>query len=235
MRKTLFILITVIGWGFAGNAQDIILKKDGLEIESKILEITDQQIKYRDFDFLNGPVRNIPISEVLMITYENGKKEFFDKEVSLPFMNEDSIPQTLNELKNEFDRIGENDVMMLSFFKRNNYTKYSNDFGEACIMRNKGKTLLITGIGLTVAGTISMFLSYTVSDWYWVSLIGYAFMIAGEALIITSIPISAIAGAKKKKIKNEFARKYFGIDNYTYTPTLNLGVTANGFGITLNY
>lgn len=235
MRKTLFILIIVIGWGFAGNAQDIILKKDGLEIESKVLEITDQQIKYRDFDFLNGPVRNIPISEVLMITYENGKKEFFDMEVSLPIMNEDSIPQTLSELKNEFDRIGENDVMMLSFFKRNNYTKYSNDFGEACNMRNKGKKFLATGIGLMIGGSLCLFLSYTVRDWYWVSLIGYAFMIGGEALIIASIPISAVAGAKKKKIKNEFARKYFGTDDYTYTPTLNLGITSNGFGITLNY
>jgi len=61
------------------NAYDIILLKSGDEIKAKVLEITDQQIKYKDFDFQSGPTRNLNISEVFMITYENGKKEVFNK------------------------------------------------------------------------------------------------------------------------------------------------------------
>ena len=77
MKKVFLILVAIIGFGISAIAQDIILKKDGSEIKAKVLEITDQQIKYKEFDFQNGPIRNINISEVFMITYENGQKEVF--------------------------------------------------------------------------------------------------------------------------------------------------------------
>jgi len=79
MKKFLFVLVAVTGFIFSANAQDIILKKDGSEIKAKVLEITDQQIKYKEFDFQSGPTRNINIAEVFMVTYENGKKEVFNK------------------------------------------------------------------------------------------------------------------------------------------------------------
>jgi hypothetical protein len=58
-------------------AQDVIVKKNGDEIESKILEITTETIKYKEFTFQEGPIRNIKISDVFMIIYENGKREVF--------------------------------------------------------------------------------------------------------------------------------------------------------------
>ena len=79
MRKICIMLIALIGFGIITNAQDIILKKDGSEIKAKVLEITDQQIKYKDFDFQSGPIRNLNISEVFLITYENGQREVFNK------------------------------------------------------------------------------------------------------------------------------------------------------------
>ena len=79
MKKILLVLIAVIGFGIVSKAQDVILKKDASEIKAKVLEVTDQQIKYKDFDFQSGPTRNIDISEVFMITYENGQKEVFNK------------------------------------------------------------------------------------------------------------------------------------------------------------
>ena len=63
------ILVTAIGFGITANAQDIILKQDGSEIIAKVLEVTDQQIKYKEFDFQDGPTRNMNISEIFMITY----------------------------------------------------------------------------------------------------------------------------------------------------------------------
>ena len=70
------MLITCITlFGFSSMAQDIILRKDGVEIKAKVLEITEEYIKYKEFDFQNGPIRNVNKVEVFMITYENGKKE----------------------------------------------------------------------------------------------------------------------------------------------------------------
>ena len=61
---------------------------------------------------------------------------------------------------------------------------------------------------------------------------GYGLISAGEIMIIASIPVSAVAGAKKKSIKNNFAREQFGV---TYQPTLNFNFTGNGFGLTLKF
>lgn len=76
MKQILFLFLI----GLLTNliyAQDIIIKRNGDEIKSKILEITSETIKYKEFDFQDGPIRNINISDVFMVIYENGKREKF--------------------------------------------------------------------------------------------------------------------------------------------------------------
>ncbi len=58
-------------------AQDNIIKKDGTEVLSKVIEIGETHIKYKNFSNLNGPVYTIPISDVFMVKYENGEKDIF--------------------------------------------------------------------------------------------------------------------------------------------------------------
>jgi hypothetical protein len=65
-------------------AQDIIHKRNGDQIKSKVVEITFESIKYKDFEFQEGPIRNIRISDVSMIIYQNGKKETFSSSEPLP-------------------------------------------------------------------------------------------------------------------------------------------------------
>lgn len=59
-------------------AQDIIIKNDKSELKAKVVEITDEHIKYHDWDNLSGPIYNISKSTVFMIQYENGKREFIN-------------------------------------------------------------------------------------------------------------------------------------------------------------
>jgi len=82
--------------GMASFAQDLILKQDGSEIKAKVLEITDQQIKYKEFDFQSGPTRNINIYEVFMITYENGQKEVFKKPLETKDISSELQGVTIN-------------------------------------------------------------------------------------------------------------------------------------------
>jgi len=56
---------------------DLIITNQGEEIESKIIEINVDIIKYKMFSNLDGPIRVIRISEVFMIKYKNGDKEVF--------------------------------------------------------------------------------------------------------------------------------------------------------------
>ncbi|MFC2100716.1 hypothetical protein ACFLRZ_02680 [Bacteroidota bacterium] len=83
------ILLLLIGCsGSLIFAQDIIIKINSEEIKAKVLEITSETIKYKAYDFQDGPLRSVEISEVNMILYENGKKEVF---------NEKNPPTIINE------------------------------------------------------------------------------------------------------------------------------------------
>lgn len=60
-------------------AQDIIMKKNGDEINSKVLEINDSEIKYKKFDNIDGPSYILPKSEVFMIKYADGRKVIINR------------------------------------------------------------------------------------------------------------------------------------------------------------
>jgi hypothetical protein len=59
-------------------AQDIIIKVNGEEIKSKILEVNQGEIKYKVFDYQSGPSYTVSKSEIFMIRYENGSKDIFN-------------------------------------------------------------------------------------------------------------------------------------------------------------
>ena len=79
MRK-LYTMVIFCFFIFTSFAQDVIYKKNGGKIEGKIIEITIESLKYKAIDHMDGPTRNIPLYEVYMIKYGNGKEEFFNKE-----------------------------------------------------------------------------------------------------------------------------------------------------------
>ena len=58
-------------------SQDVITKKTGEDIQAKILEVGQTEIKYKRFDNSEGPSFTISKSDVLMIRYSNGTKDIF--------------------------------------------------------------------------------------------------------------------------------------------------------------
>lgn len=73
--KYLFLTLGILLTSIFSYAQDIIYKVDQSEINAKIYEITTSTIKYYENDIL----KEINISDVFMIIYENGEKEVFKK------------------------------------------------------------------------------------------------------------------------------------------------------------
>ena len=64
------------------SAQDVIVKKDGSRILSKVLEVGQEIIKYKKFDNLEGPTYTIQKSELQAINYQNGAKDTFSTPMS---------------------------------------------------------------------------------------------------------------------------------------------------------
>jgi hypothetical protein len=74
---SIFAFAFLIGM-FSVYAQDVILMRNGEEIEAKVLEISPLEIRYKRFDNLEGPVMVIPAARVLAIRYENGILEIIN-------------------------------------------------------------------------------------------------------------------------------------------------------------
>lgn len=59
-------------------AQDVVVKKDGSTILAKVLEVNQDNIKYKKFSNPNGPTYAIGLSDVMAVNYENGDKDNFN-------------------------------------------------------------------------------------------------------------------------------------------------------------
>ena len=89
----LFLLCSV-----SASAQDVIVKKDGSTILSKVLEVGQNEIKYKKYDNLEGPTYTINKSELQAINYQNGAKDTFSDSVReenryLPNNQNDGVQQ----------------------------------------------------------------------------------------------------------------------------------------------
>lgn len=81
-KKTLFIIIGLLFHISQVFSQDVITKKTGEDINSKVIEIGINEVRYKKFENIEGPTYSMLKSDILMIRYENGTKEIFNK--SLP-------------------------------------------------------------------------------------------------------------------------------------------------------
>ena len=78
MQKIIILTISII-ISFSGLSQDIITKRNGEDIKAKVIEIGINEVKFKRFDNLDGPLIIIEKSDLLIIRYENGDKEIFEE------------------------------------------------------------------------------------------------------------------------------------------------------------
>jgi hypothetical protein len=61
---------------------DIITFKNGEEVKAIVTEVGTSEVKYKKCDNKNGPLYSVKKSEVFMIKYANGSKDFFGNQVA---------------------------------------------------------------------------------------------------------------------------------------------------------
>lgn len=98
MKKTLSILLLFFISTFL-YSQDKIYKRTGEHIDAKVMEVTNDEIKYKKINYLDGPIFTITQNEVVMIIYENGEKDIFkEKETNETKTTTDWLEKTPNEI-----------------------------------------------------------------------------------------------------------------------------------------
>lgn len=79
MKNTCLAIGISFAWNI--NAQDIITLKNTEELKTKVVEVTDSQVKYRKWNNLGGPVYTLNKSEIFVIKYQNGDKDVFQDNI----------------------------------------------------------------------------------------------------------------------------------------------------------
>ena len=78
LMKKLFILLTLALGAVPAFAQDLITKKDGTDIQAKVLEVTVRDVRYKAWNNLEGPEFVLPAYDILIIRFENGTNHVFN-------------------------------------------------------------------------------------------------------------------------------------------------------------
>ena len=98
-------------------AQDVIVKRDGEEIQCRILEVSSNKVKFKQWKNQDGPTFVEKKSDILMLKYENGQKEVisFSGPVGETKVDEAVVAET------PVDSVALADTMPIS----NNYLEYA--------------------------------------------------------------------------------------------------------------
>ena len=64
--------------GSYASAQDLIVKKDGTVIQSKVTKVGTTEVEYKKWSNQDGPQYSIAVADILAINYQNGEKETFE-------------------------------------------------------------------------------------------------------------------------------------------------------------
>ena len=74
------ILMLMMMLPLSALGQDVIVKKDGSTILSKVLEVNVDNVKYKKHSNINGPTYTILKTDIMSINYENGDKDTFESQ-----------------------------------------------------------------------------------------------------------------------------------------------------------
>lgn len=74
MKKILLLFLSSYV-SFTTTAQDIIIKRNGDELQCKILEVSGEEVTYKRWSNPNGPTFKEKKEDIFLIKYENGEKE----------------------------------------------------------------------------------------------------------------------------------------------------------------
>ena len=129
---SILIVIFLCLFGFTNlHAQDIIIKKDGSEIEAKVLEVKSSNITYKRFEMLDGPTYEIDKSEIFIIKYSSGQKDVFNEIKIAQEEKVNPLKSPNNKGASKRNAIGVNPIMLLfEFDSKLGYVEYEKLIGK---------------------------------------------------------------------------------------------------------
>lgn len=80
MKKFYYLLlVSLLFTAMQAVAQDVIVKKDGSTLLTKVTKVGEVEVEYYKWDNQDGPLYTISTNKILSINFENGSRELFEQ------------------------------------------------------------------------------------------------------------------------------------------------------------
>ena len=236
MTKRFFVFVVLAFIGITAYGQDVITLKDGSSIESKVLKVDNSNVEYRLWDDGDGPVRTVSFGLVTSIKYESGRHDVFPSAI---YVDGDDLHDVSTEKQLSEDYL----KLILTPEELRTFKLASSEYSDARRSRAIGKWHIIPGAVILGLGSLMAVLSESDNKAIQRQTMatGIAIAVGGSALL--TIGIFRVAGKKKKmdeaeatmrSVANQYNKRN-SAEAVSYSPTLFLGSTNNGFGLVFNF
>lgn len=214
-------------------AQDVITKTDGEDITAKVIEVGKYEVRYKQFNNLEGPTFVLDKSEILMIRFENGTKEIFSSTTRQPMRN-NQYYDTRNQYGNRevyYDiRPGMKYAQYQKYYNVSEYVpmpgdRYSPALSGVCSFLIPGLGQMISGevgrglgwfLGSVAACTLStVWLTNTDPNWSYGAWISGA--VVGPISIFTINIASIVDAVRVAKKKNMYLRDINNVSSLDFS------------------
>lgn len=158
MKKVIVLLLLSI----VSYAQDTIYKLSNEAIAAKILEINDQNIKFKKFSYLDGPLYSELKSEIHYIKYQNGTVDSITKRNSVVVTSQSNInstsptPSVIYKAKNYSDE----DINTMISAYPNGETKSLMQKKSTAMLEYKQRQHLSIGLGYGIGFAVPIVVTF---------------------------------------------------------------------------
>lgn len=198
----LYVAFALVLIALSTNAQDVMILRNGDEMNVKVTEVSLTEVKYKRGDVPEGPVYTVLKNDVFMIKYPNGVKEVFNNTATKPItIGNTPPPSDLDKYKpiqSDYDK----------YMRMYNRRKVS---GTICT--SIGVPFVVLGVSLLAGGISANELYYArnynnnyYSTYNYYGDHGTGAITAGSIFLAAGIPLTII-GAVKLGTSNKYLRK----------------------------
>ena len=228
VAQKIFLLFAIFYISATGAfAQDVIILKNGNDIQAVVSEIGTDEVKYKRFDNPDGPTYTLKKGEIFMIMYPNGSRDVFS-EVSTPVST--PAPSAGESVKTDL-------TFRNGGYVWQNEKKLSPEQVRLLMAGNsEALNLYNSGRSLNIAAQVIIYPSAFFVGW---DLIDFLFGDSdGTLLTVGAIgsTIGIIIGlTSDKKIKNSLLLYNSQASNNSVSYQVNFGFTQTGVGLSMRF
>ena len=245
-------------------AQDLIITRDGQRLEAKVLEVSNAEVKYKEFNIQDGATFILRADEINTVVFENGSVKVFnapsqtqsqnqtlsqanDKQpaaaVEEPAVVEETLPQVpLFTMDDDIYYLGDRrftEAEYLAFVQENCQPAYEA-FMKGAKLRKTGWQLLASGLPILTAGIVLCGVGVGVGYEQGNKQLGDGLCIPGAILIGvgTGLSLGSIPCLIVGSVKKNNSYEVYNEDcapKPTATLDFRLQTSQNGIGLAMRF